>query len=324
MNKSYIYPYSNDPSSIIKNTADTVNIKAFLVKGTNKKFNTLPPSPQIFSNIYDIIGNNIFTVFDTSIYDIPMKYLKKLNLVKDKIPSLSIQKNISYNINKYYRDINKPIGKVSSELSVLPIPISKSKPSSKDISPLIKDFLWDNNQVWPRSLIFSELKNENTISKEELSFFLNRLEGKNIGDNSDYFSKLKQNVDIQDKKSEEKIQFSNTYNPPKIRLRIEEEKLSKTLIVWKEANKITDRVLRSKEKLRILNCGEYVRNSEINGEHPYYFIDVFTEKPCFPKHVLLQLEADIGNKKEEAQLNKCLINQWGEDESGTKKYNQSN
>ena len=319
LNQSYIYPYSDDKSSIIENTADTVNIKGFLVKGTNKKFNTLPPSPQIFSNIYDIIGNNIFKVFDTSISDIPMKYLKKLNLVEDKLSSLSIHKNISYNRNKYYRDLNKPIDKVTSELSVLPTSITESKPSSKDISPLIKDFLWDNNQVWPRSLIFSELENEKTISKEELSFFLNRLEGKNIGNNSDYYYKLNQNVDIKDKKSEDKVKFSNSYNPPpKIQVRVEEEKLSKTLIVWKEADKITDRVLRSKEKLRILNCGEYVRNSEINGEHPYYFIDIFTEKQCFPKHILLQLEADIVNKKEEALLNKCLINQWGEDESGTK------
>lgn len=322
LNSAYSYPYANS----INNTEDIVHIKEYIVKDTNHVLKTLPPSPVIFSNIYKTMGNQIFSHFDTSNVDIHIRYLDKIKLVKDKIPTIQLDTLTITNDDKMYKDINKKTKQVDLENSEVPKLIIDSKSLNKDITKLLeeelKEFVWDDNQVWPRSLVFSRLEDKKKINKEQLCKFINSMEGKDVVNNTDsyikdYYDNFKGVVNLKASKNKETITFSGVYKPSaKLYINNEEEILSKTLLMWQQADKIEDRVLRSKRKLEILNSGEYVRNAEFNGENPYYYIDVFTGKSCFPKHVLLQLEAELSSQKNEIKIKKCLFNQWGEEEIG--------
>mgnify|MGYP001161380747 CR=1 FL=1 len=323
LNSAYSYPYANS----INNTEDIVHIKEYIVKDTNHILKTLPPSPVIFSNIYKTMGNQIFSHFDTSNVDIHIRYLDKIKLVKDKIPTIQLDTLTITNDDKMYKDINKKTKQVDLENSEVPKLIIDSKSLNKDITKVLeeelKEFVWDDNQVWPRSLVFSRLEDKKKINKEQLCKFINSMEGKDVVNNTDsyikdYYDNFKGVVNLKASKNKQTITFSGVYKPStKLYINNEEEILSKTLLMWQQADKIEDRVLRNKRKLEILNSGEYVRNAEFNGESPYYYIDIFTGKSCFPKHVLLQLEAELSSQKNEIKIKKCLFNQWGEEEIGT-------
>ena len=328
LNSAYLYPYDKNITNSINNTEDIVHIKEYIVKDTDYVLKTLPPSPTIFSNIYKTIGNQIFSHFDTSIVDIHIDYLDKIKLVKDKIPTIKLDTLLITNDDKRYKEINKKTKQVDLENSEVPKLIIDSKSLKKDTTKLLeeelKEFVWDDNQVWPRSLVFSRLDDKKKVDKELLCKFINSMEGKDVVNTTDsyikeYYDNFKSVVNLKTSKNKQTITFSGVYKPStKLYVNNEEEVLSKTLLMWQQANKIEDRVLRSKRKLEILNSGEYVRNAEFNGENPYYYIDIFTGKPCFPKHVLLELEAELSSQKNEIKLKKCLFNQWGEEEIGTK------
>ena len=95
------------------------------------------------------------------------------------------------------------------------------------------------------------------------------MEGKDVVNTTDsyikeYYDNFKSVVNLKTSKNKQTITFPGVYKPStKLYVNNEEEVLSKTLLMWQQANKIEDRVLRSKRKLEILNSGEYVRNARI-------------------------------------------------------------
>ncbi len=317
LNPSYVYN-----NEIIPNTQDSALIKKYKVKSTNNILEKLPPSIQMFSKIYDSIGNNAFSIFNISIENIPNNYLSKIKLVKpkksnNKSKSWTKPSNKKLYIEKQNNIKNIPLNPLKIPEKLLNSKIEKSNKLDYDsIELFINDFVWDNNQIWPRSIVLSHFKNT-----KEISEIINNFEGTslNIEDNS-YLERLNEKRVFKNSKEIERpiIQESKKKSTSKqFSTYLYDSSLntySETIEVWNNSKKIDNLVLRSKTQLQILFCGKYVRNAEFEGENPYYFIDIFTGKEFLPKHIILQLEANISTKKNEQECLKCLINQWGQEE----------
>tara|TARA_B100001175_G_scaffold173166_1_gene146946 strand:- start:11459 stop:15310 length:3852 start_codon:yes stop_codon:yes gene_type:complete len=331
LNPSYIY--KND---IIPNTQDSALIKKYKVKSTNSILEKLPPSVQMFSKIYDSIGKNAFSIFNITVENIPNNYLSKIKLIK---PKKTTKKSVKSSWTKpsnqklYIEKHNQsslhglskvPLNPVKIPDKLLNSKIDKSNKVNYDtIKPFINDFVWDNNQIWPRSIVLSHFKNSKQISEIINNFegtslnieddsYLERLTEKKVFKNSKQRDGLqKYNESFSKDKSISKQIYNDLYDPS---LSI----FSETIEVWNSSKKISNIVLRSKTQLQILFGGKYVRNAEFDGENPYYFIDIFTGREFLPKHIILQLEANISTKDNEQECLKCLINQWGQEETNTK------
>lgn len=328
LNPSYIY----QKDIIIPNTEDSALIKKYTVKNTNTTLEKLPPSVQMFSKIYDSIGNYAFSIFNTSINDIPNEYLRKIKLTKPYTrPSpLAAVQDLRWSkpsSKKLYIEKQNNIKAVSFNPVKIPdkllnpkIP-KPNKITYDTIKPFITDFIWDNNQIWPRSIVLSHFKNS-----KEVSEIINNFEGTSLihsVDDDSYLEKINEKIVFKNSK-ERAVGFAPVADtppgvaPPSLGLLPSSDIISETIEIWNSSKKITNRVLRSKTQLEILFGGKYVRNAEFKGENPYYFIDIFTGKEFIPKHIILQLEADISSKKNEQECLKCLANQWGEEEINTK------
>tara|TARA_B100001250_G_scaffold315246_1_gene277499 strand:- start:726 stop:4577 length:3852 start_codon:yes stop_codon:yes gene_type:complete len=331
LNPSYIY--KND---IIPNTQDSALIKKYKVKSTNSILEKLPPSVQMFSKIYDSIGKNAFSIFNITVENIPNNYLSKIKLIKPKKTTKKSVKsswtkpsNQKLYIEKHNQSslhgLNAPLNPVKIPDKLLNSKIDKSNKVNYDtIKPFINDFVWDNNQIWPRSIVLSHFKNSKQISEIINNFegtslnieddsYLERLTEKKVFKNSKQRDDIiqKYNESFSKDKSISKQIYNDLYDPS---LSI----FSETIEVWNSSKKISNIVLRSKTQLQILFGGKYVRNAEFHGENPYYFIDIFTGREFLPKHIILQLEANISTKDNEQECLKCLINQWGQEETNTK------
>ena len=328
LNPSYIY----QKDIIIPNTEDSALIKKYTVKNTNTTLEKLPPSVQMFSKIYDSIGNYAFSIFNTSINDIPNEYLRKIKLTKPYARPTAADQDRRWSkpsTKKLYIEKQNNIKAVSFNPVKIPdkllnpkIP-KPNKITYDTIKPFITDFIWDNNQIWPRSIVLSHFKNS-----KEVSEIINNFEGTSLihsVDDDSYLEKINEKIVFKNSK-ERAVGFApvadgdtpHSRAGPARGLPPSSDIISETIEIWNNSKKITNRVLRSKTQLEILFGGKYVRNAEFKGENPYYFIDIFTGKEFIPKHIILQLEADISSKKNEQECLKCLANQWGEEEINTK------
>ena len=143
LNSAYKYPVHNT----IKNTTDKVDIKHHLIQSIDYKIKTLPPTPKVFTELYNIYGNKVFSIFNVVPENIPIEYLKNITLTHDTLPSL---KNTLYTnkTKQKYSHIEKYDFSFVPKTVLLPTykDIVQKEHTLQDMKSVVKDFYGDKNK----------------------------------------------------------------------------------------------------------------------------------------------------------------------------------
>ena len=313
------------------NFSDKINIKKYIINPIkeNKIIDKFPPSIIDFKDLYKKIKNDVFTVLNISIDNIPIKYIQSIsdsgkyflynkeNSIENSIENKKITLNELNELIKYKR---KEFCFTFDELKLQDIKTKFSNIENINTDE-ISSLIWPNNNIWPRNLASSILMEKFKFSKDDVLQFMNEFENMDkfiFSEEITKIEKIKEKSYIINKFKEDL--FKNNKKELNLLKVLDENKYkySETEIIWNKVEKIINLKEKNEAKIEILTNGKYVRSAIYGKEDPFWFYDIFTNKQFKPIYTVSLLKKDIiTNQMIKTNVINCLKNQWGEKLSNT-------
>lgn len=301
------YKYLDDGKlRVLKLSGDRVNVESYNILGT--EVSELPPTEK---NIKEMVQSRGASKTLEALQITPFDVSGSVPFPRQEPPTL---KNIRYKELKKAASTREEMKREEMKREEMN-PIKENSPirdfdmvSDDKLRELLKDIIWDFDQIWPRSLISKIVPDldkdllHNVQLDDTLKAHLKKVDEQNRQKRLEYLNK----VNEQTEREQQKNQNVKLFKQNKV---INEETMREVYEVdWSNE-------WDSRKKLDILEGGRYYRFARKN-EDPYYIYRIQDNTRAFPVHIFLELEIDLETKQTE-RLRECIETQWTNKEGHT-------